>query len=75
MRLCHAGLSSLSQSELAMVMQLTEEIKAEPEAITNALESLNLVSELSDMPSSADGAATYVECSCSMLMLMPDVRL
>lgn len=48
----HAGLSSLSQSELAMVMQLTDELKTEPEAITTVLSNLNLTEELAKIPAS-----------------------
>ena len=36
-----------------MVMQLTDEIKAEPEALTNALNNLNL-EELDSLPGSQD---------------------
>ncbi|KAK9785510.1 hypothetical protein WJX73_001606, partial [Symbiochloris irregularis] len=37
-----SGLTSLSQSELQMVMQLTDEIKQEPQALNEALSALNL---------------------------------
>ena len=58
-----AGLTSLSQSELQMVMQLTDEIKQEPEALNQALNALNL-----GMPSPAASAPHPLgACRCACL--------